>query len=382
MICEFCGAKIPDGVMFCIKCGKEVRIVPDYNFEDERLTININNDNIVKTQPPTLEKQQPKTNTKIKFIIILLLIAAAICIAGIYLYRNNQINSYDWQFKKGYQSYQNSEYNEAENHFERCLEIDNSAAQPYYYLGKIYESKQDIKQAANYYLKAVNLDDNYKDAYIALRQLYVNEGDYDAIRAIIKIAPDNIKNSCFSEFIPDMPQIDQPDGTYNALSVNITAYDNNDIFYTLDGSDPTKYGKLYEETIEISTSGEYTLCAVAKDEKGFFSDIVTKKYTVENNVPSVPQVSPRGGTFEDSSLITITVPDGCTAYYTWDNTTPTTSSTKYTTPFKIIEGNNILSVIIYDDYGNSSTVFKDNYVYLPDDNSQEYNGVVNEDIDE
>ncbi len=38
MRCGYCGHEIPDGMLYCEKCGKEVRIVPDYNPLEDMLT--------------------------------------------------------------------------------------------------------------------------------------------------------------------------------------------------------------------------------------------------------------------------------------------------------------------------------------------------------
>ena len=41
MKCKYCGAIIPDGVMYCEVCGKEVQIVPDYNPLEDVLTAHV-----------------------------------------------------------------------------------------------------------------------------------------------------------------------------------------------------------------------------------------------------------------------------------------------------------------------------------------------------
>ena len=42
MRCTNCGYEIPDGELYCKRCGREIRIVPDYNpLED-----------VYKRQPP------------------------------------------------------------------------------------------------------------------------------------------------------------------------------------------------------------------------------------------------------------------------------------------------------------------------------------------
>ena len=41
MKCRYCGHEIPDGMLYCEECGKEVRIVPDYNPLDDMLTAQV-----------------------------------------------------------------------------------------------------------------------------------------------------------------------------------------------------------------------------------------------------------------------------------------------------------------------------------------------------
>ena len=38
MRCRFCGNDIPEGMLHCPVCGREVRIVPDYNPIDDVVT--------------------------------------------------------------------------------------------------------------------------------------------------------------------------------------------------------------------------------------------------------------------------------------------------------------------------------------------------------
>jgi hypothetical protein len=71
-------------------------------------------------------------------------------------------------------------------------------------------------------------------------------------------------------------------------------------------------------------------------------------------------VTPNGGTFDrKNSYIYISVPSGCSAYYTWDRTDPTEESLKYGSPILVPAGKNMLSVIIIDDEtGLSSVIYR------------------------
>lgn len=41
MRCRYCGAKIPDGILYCEECGGEVQIVPDYNPLEDMLAAHV-----------------------------------------------------------------------------------------------------------------------------------------------------------------------------------------------------------------------------------------------------------------------------------------------------------------------------------------------------
>ena len=70
--------------------------------------------------------------------------------------------------------------------------------------------------------------------------------------------------------------------------------------------------------------------AIAVNDKDIPSVTATVKYTIEFPIASAPAVNPATGQYTEPTKITITVPDGYTAYYTMDGTTPTSDSDKYT----------------------------------------------------
>ena len=79
----------------------------------------------------------------------------------------------------------------------------------------------------------------------------------------------------------------------------------------------------------------------------------------------MPVVSPTDGVYSEIVMITIDVPDGCKAFYTWDGTDPVSNGIQYMDPFPIIEGSSVLSVVIVDENGNASPIYRGNYIYQP-----------------
>ena len=111
--------------------------------------------------------------------------------------------------------------------------------------------------------------------------------------------------------------------------------------------------------------GETTIKAVCKTDKGDYGQVISEKYTIVYKIPEAPQIDPEGGVIKNPGTITMTVPEGSKIYYTWDGSVPSEASSVYTEPIPIIEGNNILSVLVVDKHGKKSDVTQYNYKYIP-----------------
>ena len=104
------------------------------------------------------------------------------------------------------------------------------------------------------------------------------------------------------------------------------------------------------------------------NDKNLYSDVVTNQYQIKIPAPDIPIVTPDGGDFGVETTVSVTVPDGCSAYYTWDGSTPTSASSRYAGPLTIPEGNNVLSVIMIDNKTHlSSEVYRGNFIYYAED---------------
>ena len=72
-------------------------------------------------------------------------------------------------------------------------------------------------------------------------------------------------------------------------------------------------------------------------------------------------MTPSTGQYDSATEITINVPDGYTAYYTMDETEPSTSSTMYTGPIEMPEGTTIFKAILVNAKGRTSAITTRNY---------------------
>lgn len=80
------------------------------------------------------------------------------------------------------------------------------------------------------------------------------------------------------------------------------------------------------------------------------------------DAPDRPLIAPVSGKYDYQENIIVTVPDGCTVYYAFDET-PTIESTQYTDPVPMPQGEHTFSAIAVDSRGKVSPVASEVYVY-------------------
>lgn len=390
MKCAKCGAEIRPGCVYCSNCGQEAQIVTEINILEDDLLRSMLDEESEKTKETVSAedksrkssessdtkqvergRQQKKSGQQkkkqLRMLIILLIVLAAACLTAGGILRYQRTNSAAYQLKRAQEAFDQKNYTSALDYVNRALQLEDSSEDALLLQGQIYQMMKEDDQAETILLKVIDQNPDCTEAYESLLELYDENGSYEQILALKEKTTNPDILSLFDTYLVETPVIDVKSGTYKEFQeVKLSVKGKSlEIYYTLDGSIPTKKDTLYEDVVSIEKQGKTTLTAVAMDKNGRYSEPVSAQYDIELDAPDVPVVSPDGGRFTEASSVIVTVPKGVTVYYTWNDTAPSKKSSKYTGPIEIPEGNNILSLIAVDENGLSSEVLKCNYIYYP-----------------
>lgn len=328
-----------------------------------------------QTQPkqpcekPQADGQKAKRAQQKKIIVI----SAVVCVIAIIILvaavvRNvgrSHDNSFDYQVKQAKEAYAAGDINSAVSYYEKALSIDSDNTDVRFALADIYMSKKDYDAALVLYQEIINTDPKSKEAYKKLISIYESRKDYDAIVALRDSAKDASILKLFADYTVSEPKLSKSSGKYGeAIELTIDADSNTKIYYSFDSDNPFARGERYYNPITLDKEGTYEITAVAVDDRGIKSEVASARYEIEFEAPKAPEVDPDGGTFGAQTDITITAPENCKVYYTWDSSDPSAASTEYTAPIPVPEGNNVLSVIAIDqNTGKCSDIYRSRFEF-------------------
>lgn len=285
--------------------------------------------------------------------LFLILIAA-----GIYFLYSN---SYAGVVRRGTRALDAGNYSEAQSLFERAMSKDNERPEAYTGLSGVYAAQDDLDAAEAVFLTGLEEQTDNADLYEACVNFYMDTEQQEKIPELLDDASDTVQEA-LGGYIIDGPSfsLDDEETFEDVQELTLTAGDGETIYYTTDESDPTTSSTKYTEPIQIS-EGTTTVTAIAVDDRGVPSLPVQKSYTVEFPIVDAPAVSPSTGQYDKAKQIEIKVPEGYDAYYTMDESDPTTASTKYTGPIEMPEGTTIFKAILVNGEGRSSGITTRNY---------------------
>ncbi len=364
-----------EGCLFCPVCGAEVVIVPDEDvLEDDYLKAILTNqqmpddsiNEITEDNKAKLAKRRRKLIDGILLAILGLVIIVAIVIyIGIQTEQEHAV-SYEYQVAKAQEAYMDGHIADAITYYKNAIALNDGEVDLRIRLASIYMNLAEYNQAQVLYLETLQIDPSNLESYKNLISIYEKREDIDSILALADTVTDPDILEVFSEYLVNDPIFSEESGVYEDY-LELELFSNGeDIYYTTDNSDPVLYGKLYTEPLVYTSAGTYIIRAVCVNEKNIYSNEIVKQYKIFVPAPNAPVITPDGGEFSELTTVTISVPDGCSAYYTWDGSDPTNLSAMYVEPIPVPEGNNVLSVIsVSNKTGHASSIYRQYFKYYP-----------------
>ena len=286
---------------------------------------------------------------------ILLVLLVVLGGAGFVVYQN----SYDGVVAKAYQAMQTGDYHTSEKLFQRAIRKDAKKAEAYTGISKLYIQQKKEDEAEEMFLTAIDSQPENAALYQAAIQFYVDTKQVEQISGMLSGCSDAVLSKV-SAYVSDMPEFSLEEGDYTEVQ-EVTLTGDGKIYYTLDDSEPTTESIEYTEPILLE-EGTTTIKTIAVNKKGIPSLTASRTYTIEIPIEDAPAVTPSTGQYSVPTQITIQVPEGYTAYYTTDGTTPSAASTPYTGPVDMPEGSTIFSAVLINDAGKMTQVTKRNYL--------------------
>lgn len=392
MVCPKCGNEMPEGHLLCEKCGNEINIVPDFEPEiensiDETL-LNISDyiepqkkeenktdsGDLTSVTADILEEEFFKEsrmginmNKKLIPIICVASFALLALIVFIIFFAYRSYSS-DYQIKEGKKYLADGNYTKALECIEKARSLKPDNLDLIYEEAAAHKEMGDFDSAREILIEGVdnrNMDYSTKEKfYSMLVELFSADEDYEALNQVLLKCEDEKIWEAFSEYMALPPNFSVPTGTYDMImQLKIEGSTVGEIYYTDDGSIPSKTnGKQYITPIAL-TAGEYEIKAVFINKYNVESDISSEYYLMNLDTPTAPVIEPESGTYEKMIKITASAQEGYEIYYTCDGTDPTSEAgVKYTEPIDLPAGHYNYSFVSVSDSGVTSEVIKRSYL--------------------
>jgi len=153
------------------------------------------------------------------------------------------------------------------------------------------------------------------------------------------------------------PKFSPPAGTYSsAQSVTISdSTTNATVYYTTDGSAPATSSARYISAIPVTATQTIKAIAVAANYQQ--SAVAASTYTINLPLTATPKITPPAGTYSAAQTVTLTdTTANAVIYYTTNSTAPTTSSTRYSAPFKVSATQTVKAIAVAPGFAPSAVV--------------------------
>jgi len=309
MRCPNCGTEIPEGSLYCEKCGEDIHIVPDY---DTKIDLNMDSalqnigDQIKEDYPgdhPVKrdashrgEAEEATRGARVRFYALVgalaclaVLTIVMVCVTQISMKRDL---SPEYQLDMAVKYRERGEYGRAIECYSRVMELRGEDAEILALLSDLYYLQND---SANYELtlRRILFSKNATQEQLHLAKdklviLLIKKGDFDGINQMLMSEEDSELSEKYSMYLAPEPILDLKEGAYEGIqSLRISCAGKGKIYYTLDGTIPGENSAEYTLPV-ILDYGDVVVKACMINEYGVKSKIVQANYQIQRPL-EIPQ---------------------------------------------------------------------------------------------
>ncbi|MBD5520425.1 MAG: hypothetical protein HDR03_04265 [Lachnospiraceae bacterium] len=383
MKCPKCSNEMKEGQLICEACGHEIRIVPDFEPEIENsITETLSTlaalqdedkpdaDNHKDTENIEKEKDSEKKRAdksrKMGTRIGIIVSAVLILFLFVYMFYTYHVGSVSYQVDKAKEYAAQGEYEKAINCLDIAYKKDDTQPQilflkaDYYYLlfdneSALLELKKIIDNGS-YPYEAV------EEAYDKMVAIYSKEERYEDINELLLNCKEDTIVNMFQSYLAKAPEFSYTEGNYEeVIPLKLSSNTSGTIYYTSDGSIPDEKSRIYTAPLFLE-SGDYTISAVFVNDYGIKSEVVSKSYHIDIEIPNEPEVNLNSGEYNEPMRISVSAENGCDIFYTTDGTEPTKDSVPYTGPIPMPLGTTHFKFVNISEEGVASEVTMRTYV--------------------
>ena len=374
MKCPKCNREVPEGNLFCPHCLEEIPWVKEFDTVETRLEKKrLETDEKPKEPEDPEDPEDPFHSDELDLPALLHrhpvlgafsgLILAGMAIGLVFFYRNLQepVRTFEDYYSSAVSLLEKQDYEKAMQEVQAAINLRPNDLSANMLLAEILDDQGDDSSAFLVLKPMLTTYPENPELYRTAADVLFRTGNLKELESLLQeIRNPDILAACRA-YICDPPKSSVASGTYTTrLSIELTA-DTGSIYYTMDGSAPSrKNGYLYQKPLLLSREGTTVLNAVTVNENGIVSAVSSWKYVLVLDSPSAPVVTPEGGEYYTDTKIEIQVPEGCTAYYAFDEV-PDETSTKYVQPISMPLDYHTFYAILVAANGKVSEVTKVNY---------------------
>lgn len=363
MKCPNCGNEIEEGHLICEVCGNEIRIVPDFEPEIENsitealTTLAAMQEEEPKEKEPERKpasaeyekkedemqeyddgyEEEKRISQRSRQAGVLIGLGIMIFIGLLFwMFYSYHVQTVSYQIDKAKEYAARGEYKQAIAFLDNAYRKDDTQAQilflkaDYFYLMADNESAlQALKQIID---KEIYSYEEVEEAYDKMITIYAKEERYEDINELLLTCKEDSIVNMFQSYMAKEPEFSYVEGDYaEVIPLKLSSNTSGTIYYTTDGSVPDENSQIYTAPLFLE-NGDHTISALFINDYGIRSEVVSKFYHINLEVPGAPEVELYSGIYTQPMMISVNEQSGCSTFYTTDDSQPTKDSVPYSGP--------------------------------------------------